>query len=71
MVNIGIETSPEPFEPNSEHVNAYSSAESSARTYAARGYGDRAFACGILALAAQIARIADVYEYQVMTGGRA
>lgn len=68
MVNIGIDTRPEPFEPNEEHQENYDDYRQAARKAGHFGTNDSAVATAILALAAQMARIADAYEYQVMNG---
>lgn len=51
------------FVPSAEHPAHYQSAVTAAENFADRGYGDRASAYATLALAVQLARIADVIEF--------
>jgi hypothetical protein len=73
MSNIGIETvGPEPqaFEPNPGHSVTYDTARDEAwgMIRSRPQSGEKATASAILALAAQIARIADAIEFAIKEG---
>jgi hypothetical protein len=70
MTNINVETveEPEPFEPDPEHVDTYNLCLDNAMRFINQQRADKATASALLAVATQIARIADVIEYAAREG---
>jgi hypothetical protein len=70
MTNINIETieEPEPFEPDPDHIDAYNLCLDNAMRFINQQRADKATASAVLAVAAQIARIADAVEYAAREG---